>query len=180
MTLRRDALIAAAELVLSVRRVVLAYGGPTSVGTVGVLQVQPGAMNVIPGEATLGIDLRDIDAEAKGRIAKKVQGAARRIGRKWALEMAMETMTDESPVPLPERIRQVSRAACEARGIPSIELPSGAGHDAMFIAEIAETGMLFVRCRDGVSHNPAEFVEPQDIAAGAAVLAETAHRLAAE
>ena len=61
-------------------------------------------------------------------------------------------------------------AACRACGVPCLELPSGAGHDAMFIAEIAETGMIFVRCREGVSHNPAEFVEPRDIAAGAAVL----------
>ena len=180
MGLRRDALVAGAELVLSVRRVVLAHGGPTSVGTVGVLRVQPGAMNVIPGEVNLGIDLRDIDADAKGRIAKKVQAAARRIAKKWNLEMSVETLTDESPVPLSERISQVSRAACQARGIPFMELPSGAGHDAMSIAEIAETGMLFVRCRDGISHNPAEFVESQDIAAGATVLAETAYRLATE
>jgi len=180
MGLRRDALVAGAELVLSVRRIVLAQGSPTSVGTVGVLRVQPGAMNVIPGQASLGIDLRDIDADAKSRIAKKVQAAARRIARKWKLDVSVETLTDESPVPLSERVRQFSAAACQACGIPFQELPSGAGHDAMYIAEIAETGMIFVRCREGISHNPAEFVEPQDIAAGAAVLAETALRLAEE
>ncbi|MFI5340185.1 MAG: Zn-dependent hydrolase [Candidatus Methylomirabilales bacterium] len=180
MGLRRDALVAGAELVLSVRRVVLAHGSSTSVGTVGVLRVQPGAMNVIPGQASLGIDLRDIDAAAKRRIAKKVQTAARRIARKWKLDVSIETLTDESPVPLSARVRQVSAAACQACGIPFLELPSGAGHDAMYIAEIAETGMIFVRCREGISHNPAEFVEPQDIAAGAAVLAETALRLATE
>jgi len=180
MGLRRDALVAGAELVLSVRRIVLAHGSPTSVGTVGVLRVQPGAMNVIPGQASLGIDLRDIDADAKSRIAKKVQAAARRSARKWKLDVSVETLTDESPVPLSERVRQVSAAACQACGIPFQELPSGAGHDAMYIAEIAETGMIFVRCREGISHNPAEFVEPQDITAGAAVLAETALRLAEE
>jgi N-carbamoyl-L-amino-acid hydrolase len=180
MPMRRDALVAAAELVLSVRRIVLAHGSTTSVGTVGVLTVQPGAMNVIPGQAILGIDLRDIDADAKQRIAKKVQAAARRIARKWTLDVAVETLTDELPVPLPERIRQISKAACQACGIPCMELPSGAGHDAMYLAEIAETGMLFVRCREGISHNPAEFVEPRDIAAGTAVLAETALRLADE
>jgi hydantoinase/carbamoylase family amidase len=180
MGLRRDALVAGAELVLSVRRVVLTHGSPTSVGTVGVLRVQPGAMNVIPGEASLGIDLRDIDAEAKRRITKNVQAVARRIARKWTLEVSIETLSDESPVPLPERVRQVSAAACQACGIPFLELPSGAGHDAMYMAEIAETGMIFVRCREGISHNPAEFVAPQDIAAGATVLAETALRLAEE
>ncbi len=180
MPLRRDALVAGAELVLSVRRTVLTHGSPTSVGTVGVLRVQPGAMNVIPGQASLGIDLRDIDGEAKRRIAQKVRAAARRIARKWRLAVSVETLTDEAPVPLSARIRRIGAAACQACGIPFLELPSGAGHDAMSIAEIAETGMIFVRCREGVSHNPAEFVDPQDIAAGAAVLAETALRLADE
>ena len=180
MGLRRDALVAGAELVLAVRRIVLGHGSPTSVGTVGVLRVQPGAMNVIPGQASLGIDLRDIDAEAKGRVAKKVAAAARRIARKWKAEVSIETVTDESPVPLPERIRQIGAAACRACGVPCMELPSGAGHDAMYLAEIADTGMIFVRCREGISHNPAEFVDPQDAAAGAAVLAETALRLADE
>jgi hydantoinase/carbamoylase family amidase len=180
MGLRRDALVAGAELVLAVRRSVLAQGSPTSVGTVGVVRVLPNAMNVIPGQVTLGIDLREIDASAKSRIAKKVQAAARRIAKKWALEVRVETLADESPVPLPARIRQVGAAACRACGTPFLELPSGAGHDAMYLAEIAETGMIFVRCRGGVSHNPAEFVEPRDIAAGTSVLAETAFRLAGE
>ncbi|HSB78241.1 MAG TPA: Zn-dependent hydrolase [Candidatus Methylomirabilis sp.] len=180
MGLRRDALVAGAELVLGVRRIVLAHGSPTSVGTVGVLRVLPGAMNVIPGQASLGIDLRDIDAEAKRRIAKKVLAAVRRIARKWKVDVSVESLADEAPVPLPERIRQISRAACRACGVPFLELPSGAGHDAMYLAEIAETGMIFVRCREGISHNPAEFVDPQDAAAGAAVLAETALRLADE
>ena len=180
MGLRRDALVAGAELVLAVRRNVLAHGSPTSVGTVGVLRVQPGAMNVIPGQAILGIDLRDIDADAKRRIAKKVQVAARRIARKWKQDVSVETLAAESPVPLSERVRQVSRAACQACGVPFLELPSGAGHDAMYLAEIAETGMIFVRCREGISHNPAEFVESQDMAAGTTVLAETAVRLADE
>jgi hydantoinase/carbamoylase family amidase len=180
MGLRRDALVAGAELVLAVRGIVLAQGGPTGVGTVGVLRVLPGAMNVIPGQASLGIDLRDIDADAKRRVAQKVQGAARRIARKWKLDVAVETLADEAPVPLPERIRQISAAGCRACGIPFLELPSGAGHDAMYLAEIAETGMIFVRCREGISHNPAEFVDPRDAAAGAAVLAETALRLADE
>jgi beta-ureidopropionase / N-carbamoyl-L-amino-acid hydrolase len=180
MGLRRDALVAGAELVLAVRRIVLAHGSSTSVGTVGVLRVLPGAMNVIPGQASLGIDLRDIDPDAKRRVGHKVQAAVRRIARKWKVDVSMETLADEAPVPLPERIRQISAAACRACGIPFLELPSGAGHDAMYLAEIAETGMIFVRCREGISHNPSEFVGPQDITAGAAVLAETALRLATE
>jgi N-carbamoyl-L-amino-acid hydrolase len=180
MDLRKDALVAAAELVLAVRRLTVTHGNPTTVGTVGILRVQPGAMNVIPGEVTLGIDIRDIEAEGKRRVARRVLAAAKRIARKWAVEAAVEPLADDAPVPLPARIRQISSAACRERGIPWMELPSGAGHDAMYMAEVAEVGMLFTRCRAGISHNPAEYVSEEDVAAGATALAETVLRLAVE
>ncbi len=180
MDLRKDALVAAAELVLAVRRLTVTHGSPTTVGTVGVLRVQPGAMNVIPGEATMGIDIRDIEAEGKRRVAMEVRSAAEEIARDSGLAVRIEPLTDDAPVPLPARIRQISAAACQARGIPFMELPSGAGHDAMYMAEVTEVGMLFTRCRDGISHNPAEYVSPEDVIAGATALAETVLRLAEE
>jgi beta-ureidopropionase / N-carbamoyl-L-amino-acid hydrolase len=180
MDLRKDALVAAAELVLAVRTLTVAYGNPTTVGTVGILRVQPGAMNVIPGEVTMGIDIRDIEAEGKRRVAMQVRAAAERIAREGGLEVAIEPLADDAPVPLPARIRRISAAACRARGIPCLELPSGAGHDAMYMAEVTEVGMLFTRCREGISHNPAEYVSPEDVIAGATALAETVLRLAEE
>jgi N-carbamoyl-L-amino-acid hydrolase len=180
MTLRKDALVAAAELVLSVQKLTVRHGSPTTVGTVGILRIQPGAMNVIPGQAMLGIDIRDIEAEGKSRVAKKVFAAAKRVAKKWGVEAAIEQITDDPPVPLPARIRQISAEACRARGIPFMELPSGAGHDAMYMAEVTEAGMLFTRCREGISHNPAEYVAPEDAVAGATALAETTLRLAEE
>jgi len=180
MDLRKDALVGAAELVLAVRRLTVTQGSPTTVGTVGILRVQPGAMNVIPGEATLGIDIRDIEAEGKRRVAREVRSAAEEIARESGLEVRIEPLADDAPVPLPVRIWQVSAAACRARGIPFMELPSGAGHDAMYMAEVAEVGMLFTRCRNGISHNPAEYVAPEDVVAGATALAETVLRLAEE
>ena len=180
MGLRKDALVAAAELVLAVQRLTVKHGSPTTVGTVGILRIQPGAMNVIPGQAMLGVDIRDIEAEGKSRVAKKVFAAAKRIAKKWGIEAAIEPLTDDPPVPLPGRIRQISAEACRARGIPFMELPSGAGHDAMYMAEVTEVGMLFTRCREGISHNPAEYVAPEDAVAGATALAETTLRLAEE
>jgi N-carbamoyl-L-amino-acid hydrolase len=180
MDLRKDALVAAAELVLAVRRLTVTHGSATTVGTVGILRVQPGAMNVIPGEVALGIDIRDIQAEGKRRVARKVFAAAKRIAKKWGIEAAIEQLADDPPVPLPARIRQLSAAACRDRGIPCMELPSGAGHDAMYMAEVSEAGMLFTRCRAGISHNPAEHVSDEDVAAGATALAETVLRLAEE
>ena len=180
MDLRKDALVAAAELVLAVRTLTVAHGNPTTVGTVGILRVQPGAMNVIPGQVTMGIDIRDIEAEGKRRVAMQVRAAAERIAGEAGLEVLIEPLTDDAPVPLPARIRQISAAACRARGIPFMELPSGAGHDAMYMAEITEVGMLFTRCREGISHNPAEYVSPEDVVAGATALAETTLRLAEE
>ena len=180
MDLRQDALVAAAELVLAVRTLTVSHGNPTTVGTVGILRVQPGAMNVIPGEVTMGIDIRDIEAEGKRRVAMQVRGAAERIAREAGLAVAIELLSDDAPVPLPARIRQISAAACRVRGIPCMEMPSGAGHDAMHMAEITEVGMLFTRCREGISHNPAEYVSPEDVIAGATALAETVLRLAEE
>ena len=180
MDLRKDALVAAAELVLAVRTLTVAHGNPTTVGTVGILRVQPGAMNVIPGQVTMGIDIRDIEAEGKRRVAMQVRAAAERIAGEAGLEVLIEPLTDDAPVPLPARIRQISAAACRARGIPFMELPSGAGHDAMYMAEVTEVGMLFTRCREGISHNPAEYVSPEDVVAGATALAETTLRLAEE
>jgi N-carbamoyl-L-amino-acid hydrolase len=180
MTLRKDALVAAAELVLAVQKLTVTHGSPTTVGTVGILRIQPGAMNVIPGQAMLGIDIRDIEAEGKSRVAKRVFAAAKRIAKKRGIEAAIEQLIDDPPVPLPARIRQISAEACRARGIPFMELPSGAGHDAMYMAEVTEVGMLFTRCREGISHNPAEYVSPEDAVAGATALAETTLRLAEE
>jgi len=180
MDLRKDALVAAAELVLTVRTLTVAHGNSTTVGTVGILRVQPGAMNVIPGQVTMGIDIRDIEAEGKRRVAVQVRAAAERIARGAGLEVLIEPLTDDAPVPLPTRIRQISAATCRARGIPCMELPSGAGHDAMYMAEVTEVGMLFTRCREGISHNPAEYVSPEDVVAGATALAETTLRLAEE
>jgi allantoate deiminase len=163
MSGRSDALVAAAEYVLHVREVAAAIEG--AVATVGQIQVEPGAVNVIPERVTLSVDARAPDAERLQRVAA---------------ELELEPDFPLDPVTLPEGPRAVFRAELEARGLPIVELPSGAGHDAAVLA-LADvpTGMLFVRSLNGgVSHSPSELSSAEDIELAVDVLTGALTRLA--
>jgi len=146
---RQDALVAAAEFVLQAREI--ARGIEGAVATVGQLSVEPGGTNVIPGRVVLSVDARAPDAERLDRLAA-------------ALELEEPIRTE--PSPMAEEIRAALRAELERLGVPVLELPSGAGHDAGILATAGiPSGMLFVRSLNGgVSHNPAELSSPEDIA----------------
>jgi allantoate deiminase len=143
---RRDALAAAAELVLVVE----------GVGTVGRLQVEPGGRNVIPGRALLSLDVRDPDDGARDANVAALRSAAQEIAARRGVELAWTVVNEVPAVAMDERLR-------EAWGVAT-RLPSGAGHDASMMASVAPATMLFVRCRGGISHNPAESVEAADVA----------------
>jgi len=145
---RDDALVAAAEFVLQARDV--ARGIEGSVATVGQLSVEPGGTNVIPGRVVLSVDARAPDAERLDRLAAA---------------LGIEEPIRE-PAPMSEEIRAVLRGELERLGVPVLELPSGAGHDAGILATAGvPSGMLFVRSLNrGISHNPAELSSPEDIA----------------
>lgn len=161
MALRRDALPAAAELVLAAERI--ARAGPADlVATVGRLAVAPGAPNVIPGAVELTLDVRALDPAARDAAAAAIVAEARAIGAARGLGVAVEPVQDLPASPCDPRLVEVLAAAMRAEGCPDFRLPSGAGHDAMTMAALAPTAMLFVRCRGGVSHNPAEHVEAAD------------------
>jgi acetylornithine deacetylase/succinyl-diaminopimelate desuccinylase-like protein len=164
MSERRDALVAAAEYVLRVREVAAAIEG--AVATVGEIQVEPGAVNVIPDRVTLSVDARAPDAERLQRLAEELE-----LEPEFALE----------PVTLPEAPRGAFRAELEARNLPIVELPSGAGHDAAVLALAGvPTGMLFVRSLNGgVSHSPSELSSAEDIELAVDVLAGALTRLGA-
>ena len=146
---REDALVAAAEFVLRAREV--AQGIEGAVATVGRLSVEPGGTNVIPGRVGLTVDARAPDAERLDRLTA-------------ALEIEAPIRTE--PAPMAEEIRAALRAELERLGVPVLELPSGAGHDAGILASAGvPSGMLFVRSLNGgISHNPAELSSPEDIA----------------
>jgi allantoate deiminase len=143
---RRDSLAAAAEWILAVE----------GTGTVGRLTVEPGARNVIPGRAALTLDVRDADDARRRTAVAALRQAAGDIAARRGVEMAWETTGDIPAVAMDERLST-------AWGVAT-RLPSGAGHDAAMMASIAPATMLFVRCRGGISHNPAESVEEADVA----------------
>ncbi|MFA6116160.1 MAG: allantoate amidohydrolase [Sphingomonas sp.] len=161
MTLRRDALTAAAEMILAVER--LAGGGtPDLVATVGRLEARPGAVNVIPGRVAFSIDIRALDPAARDAVADAILAEIEAIGTWRKVSVSAERIHDLPASPCDPRLMDLLSDAMAAEGQPERRLASGAGHDAMVMASLCPTAMLFVRCAGGISHNPAESVDPAD------------------
>jgi beta-ureidopropionase / N-carbamoyl-L-amino-acid hydrolase len=178
MDLRKDALAAAAHLVTYVEEVCRAPGPVPVVGTVGMLDVRPGSINVIPGEATLWIDLRSIGLEARTTRRDAVVARARALAAERGLTCSIDTLMDDPPVVLDSGTTEVLADVCAAQRLAWRLMDSGAGHDAMQMAAITRAGMLFVPSDEGISHNPREWTSLPDIVAGAQVLLEATVRLA--
>ena len=180
MDLRADALTAASEIILGVERIASVEAGPHTVGTVGYANAQPGVLNVIPGKVELGIDIRDIDKDSKDLAVRKIISLLEYVGNNRGVKVDYRILADEPPVTLSGKIIGTLEEAAQALGYPYRLMPIGAGHDAMYMAEVAETGMLFVPSRDGISHNVAEYTDVEDIARGAELLLEAVLHLANE
>lgn len=178
MNNRRDALVSASELTLAARKVGNAFARREIVATVGNLTVSPGAMNVVPGKAELWVDLRGTDRAVMDQAQAALEKAARAIEAVYDTPITFTILGAENPVPMTPRIISLMRDVAAELGIPHTPIVSGAGHDAMNMAAITDVGMVFIRCRDGLSHNPGEFAAIDDIMAGADVLTETLYRLA--
>jgi N-carbamoyl-L-amino-acid hydrolase len=148
------------------------------VATVGTLEVRPGAINSIPSQVELGIDVRDIDGERRDRVLRAIEERARGIAARRGVTVVILPLNADAPARCDERVRAQIVAACDQLGIAHRELISRAYHDALFMAALAPTAMIFVPCRGGVSHRPDEHVEPSHLKMGAEVLAGTLVRLA--
>lgn len=177
MPLRRDALTAAAEMVLAVEEAVTALGQAPSVGTVGVLRVDPCAVNVIPGRAVFEVDVRDIDFDRKSRIARRIQERIAAIGARRGVEAKVTVPSDGRPVALAASVVETIQEAAGDLGISARRMVSGAGHDAMHLALFAPAGMIFVPSREGRSHSHLEWTDLADLVPGVEVLLETLLRL---
>ena len=165
---RHDALLGAARLVEAVNATALKYKG--SVGTVGILEVKPASTNVIPGETYLTIDCRDPDEAVLDRMEQDVNTAADAIARELGLEVVLKNIVKQPAVRFdPQCIEAVRRGAASA-GLSTRDMTSGAGHDAVYVARVAPTTMIFVPCKDGISHNEAEYSTKEQCANGAQVL----------
>jgi allantoate deiminase len=169
MALRRDALTGAAESIVAIEEFCRTDEGGL-VGTVGYINALPGATNVIPGQVSFTIEIRAAsDAHRKMAVADIVR-QIEKIARRRELALQIDVTHENRTVPCAPWLKAQVAEAIAAEGFRVFELPSGAGHDGMAMIDIADVGMVFVRCRGGVSHHPDEHVEPDDADAGARVL----------
>lgn len=159
---RRDALTAAAEFVLAVEADARGHEG--LVATVGQLAAHPGAANVVPGRVNLTLDVRHADDTVRVEASRRILGRARDIAQTRQIAVDTEPTEANPSVPCSSRLVSLLSQAVEDIGISAVSLPSGAGHDGVAMAALTDIGMLFVRCRGGVSHNPAESVTTADVA----------------
>ena len=177
MSLRRDAACAAAEIVLMVERRCQRDEG--LVGTVGVLDVPGGSINVIPGACVLTLDVRAGDDAVRDTALADIEREIEAICGRRAIEWKSEELMRAAATPCTPAHRGHWRAVLEALGAPVFELPSGAGHDAMLMGRAVPTSMLFVRCGNGgISHNPLETMTAEDAALAARAVTEFLRRLA--
>jgi N-carbamoyl-L-amino-acid hydrolase len=175
---RRDALVAASRIVLAVQEEAAKRADRRIVGTVGVMKVHPGSINVVPGRVEMWVDLRGTDGALVEATARAVQAAAGAIAAGEGTSARVDTLSVEQPVPMDPGVVDAIERACRRLGVAARRMPSGAGHDAMNIAKIAPAGMIFIPCRAGVSHNPAESASPDAIVTAIDVLTETLRELA--
>jgi allantoate deiminase len=160
--LRRDALCGASELVLAVEQSM--RDEPGLIATVGKVEVAPNVGNVIPGLAMLSYDIRHQDDAVRDAAVERLQWGAAEICDRRGLSHEWRHLQDHPAVPMSPRLRGLLARGVESVGVKPFEMPSGAGHDAVSMAHLADVGMLFVRCRDGISHHPAESVREDDVA----------------
>jgi N-carbamoyl-L-amino-acid hydrolase len=177
---RRDALCAAAELILSIEKHALATGVIDTVATVGTCDVYPGAVNSVPSRVTLQVDVRDIDPVRREGVMQGVRRDVQAIGKRREVRVSETLVNADQPALSSPHIVAVLDEVCRSYGITPKHMVARAYHDSSFIAGIAPIAMIFIPCRGGVSHRPDEYAAPGDIALGARVLAATLATLAAE
>jgi allantoate deiminase len=176
MGMRRDALAAAAGAMAIVEDEASDTG--TSVGTVGQLGVEPGGINIIPGRVEISVDLRDIDEETRDRLEDRILTRVRETCEKRGVGFETEVLQRMIPVSCSKEVREAVQAACEGLGLRVYDLASGAAHDGMQLVRLCPMGMIFIRSKDGVSHNPQEWSSQEDCEAGCNVLYRTVGNLA--
>ena len=178
MPQRRDAFLAAAEIALAVERAAKATDSADTVGTTGICDIFPRAVNSIPSSARMEIDIRDIDGSRRDSVLRQIQEDAHQIAARRAVSLEVETLNADPPAQCSPLVIAALEQACRAQGVSHRHLISRAYHDSLFLSLIAPTAMLFIPCRGGVSHRPDEYSTPQAIAAGVRVLAEALFILA--
>jgi ureidoglycolate amidohydrolase len=170
---RRDALCAASEVILAVERAALATGAVDTVATVGICHVHPGAVNSIPSRVELSIDLRDTDEARRNHVQRAIERECDEVAGRRGVLIAVEIINADAPAHSSPQLIAALSTACEEEALPHRQMVSRAYHDTLFMARVAPVAMLFIPCRDGLSHRPDEHADIKDIAIGVRVLART-------
>jgi ureidoglycolate amidohydrolase len=168
---RKDALCAAAEIILAVEETALASGSSDTVATVGICDVFPGAVNSIPSRVRLTLDLRDTDLSRRDNVFRTIQNKFQHVTEKRGVSIQVQIINADAPAICSSIVTSALIRACGKRNLRLQKMVSRAYHDSLFMSRIAPTGMLFIPCRNGYSHRPDEFASPEDIARGTLVLA---------
>jgi ureidoglycolate amidohydrolase len=176
---RRDALCAAAELILALETAARSSGAVDTVATVGSCEVFPGAVNSIPSRVCLSIDVRDTDLERRNRVMDRLEEECRAVSAKRQLTVQTEVLNADAPADCAAAVVEALRESCTKHDFKFLPMVSRAYHDSLFMSRIAPAAMLFIPCRNGHSHRPDEYASPEDITRGTLVLAETLATLSA-
>jgi N-carbamoyl-L-amino-acid hydrolase len=170
---RRDALCAAAELILLIENAAKTSGSVDTVATVGICEVFPGAVNSIPSRVRLSVDIRDTDLQRRNAVMRNLESAWQSIAAHRQVSIQCELVNADAPADCAPAVIDALSASCQKHQLSFLPMVSRAYHDSLFISRIAPTAMLFIPCRHGYSHRPDEYASPEDIARGTLVLAET-------
>ncbi|HLX86744.1 MAG TPA: M20 family metallo-hydrolase [Terriglobales bacterium] len=170
---RKDALCAAAELILAIENAARSSGAPDTVATVGICDVFPGAVNSIPSRVHLTADIRDTDLPRRDAVMQAVDAACHQIAAQRHVSIQQELINADAPAACAPEIIEALTEACRKHKLTSLTMVSRAYHDSLFMSRVAPVAMLFIPCYKGYSHRPDEYASPEDIARGTLVLAET-------
>jgi N-carbamoyl-L-amino-acid hydrolase len=174
---RADPLQAGARLAVEVEAAALEEGGPDTVATVGILDVSPRAVNSIPREVYMEIDVRDVDGSRRDRVLERIRRSAERFGSERRTPTTVELINADPPAICDPHVVEAISAAADEAGCSQRRMVSRAYHDSLFMSLVCPTSMIFIPCRDGVSHRPDEFASTAAIGRGVEVLARTLAKL---
>lgn len=173
MYMRRDPLVGAAEVIQSIDKICGADPSVPTVGTVGKITAKPGGSNVIPQSVEFTADIRDIDLDRRNRVVSQIFALIEQVAERRGLIFEIEVNLNIEPTHCAAHVIKTMEKTSQELGLTPPKMISGAGHDAMLLAGITDMGMIFVRCRDGISHNPKEWASNEDIVIGTELLLQT-------
>lgn len=177
MPMRRDALVGSARVIAALQELASLEPGAPTVGTVGSLTVFPNSRNIIPERVSFTVDLRDIDMERRGARERQLRAIIGQVAAEHGLTYTLREDTNSEPRFCADWIQSLMHECADVMGVEPPRLMSGPFHDSLAMSYVCDYGMIFVRCKDGISHNPLEYSSPEDISLGTELLYRTALRI---